>query len=216
MQDNIRRTSSTSVVQRVIDHLTSALARKELRPGDRLPTEMELAEQLGIGRNSVREGIKFLTALGVLVVRRPEGTFVAQEFSGKILDPLLYGLMMEQDGSEDSLEELRLGIETITIDTAARKATAEDVASLAQRLSLLKSAVKEGNEEKVFRAEDEFHLALSSATHNALFAKIAAFVRQLAAKKRHQEIRKSLQETKGENIVEANRRIFEQIENHAT
>ena len=212
MQNSVSRTSSTSVVQRVIDHLTTALAEKELRPGDRVPTEMELAEQLGIGRNSVREGIKFLTALGVLVVRRPEGTFVAQEFSGKLLDPLLYRLMMEQAGSEDSIEELRQGIETITIDTAARKATAEDVAALAQKLSLLKSAVKEGNEEKILQADDDFHVALSAATHNALFEKIAAFVRELTAKRRQQEIRGLLREKRGGELMRPYREIFERVD----
>ena len=214
MQNHVCRTSSTSAAQRVIDHLTTALAKKELRPGDRLPTEMELAQQLGIGRNSVREGIKFLTALGVLVVRRPEGTFVEQEFSEKILNPLLYELMMDQAGSEDSFEELRQGIETITIDTATRKATAEDLAALAQRLSLLKSAVKEGDKEKIFQMDDAFHVTLSLATHNTLYAKISAFVRELTAKKRKKNIQKALQEKDWKKMITSYQEILDRMENN--
>ena len=212
MQSSEGRKSSTSVVQRVVDHLTAMLAEKELRPGDRLPTEMELAVELGIGRNSVREGIKFLTALGVLVVRRPEGTFVTQEFSGKVLDPLLYGIMMEQAGSEEAVEELRQGIESITVDAAERKATAEDVAALAHRMSLLKSAVREGDEEKILQADDGFHDALSAATHNALYAKIATFVRGLTEKTRQQEIAGLVRDGSGEELVRPCQEIFERIE----
>ena len=65
--------STKSVVQQVIDRLTDAMLHKELRPGDKIPTEMELSESFGIGRNSVREAIKILVSYGVLEIRRPEG-----------------------------------------------------------------------------------------------------------------------------------------------
>ena len=49
----LKRIKSESVVQQIIDSLVDAMIRKELRPGDQIPTEMELAEKLGVGRNSV-------------------------------------------------------------------------------------------------------------------------------------------------------------------
>ena len=62
----LKRIKSESVVQQIIDSLVEAMIRKELKPGDQIPTEMELAERLGVGRNSVREAIKILVYFGVL------------------------------------------------------------------------------------------------------------------------------------------------------
>ena len=57
------------------------MLNRELRPGDKIPTEAELAESMGVGRNSIREAIKILVYLGVLEIRRAEGTFVCEGFS---------------------------------------------------------------------------------------------------------------------------------------
>ena len=61
-----------SVVQSVINCLTDAIRSGELKPGDRIPPEPELAESLGVARSSVREAIKILTYLGVLESKRAE------------------------------------------------------------------------------------------------------------------------------------------------
>ncbi len=74
----LKKLNSESVVQQVINCLTDAIIHKELRPGDKIPTEMELAQTLGVGRNSIREAIKILVYLGVLEIRRAEGTFVCE------------------------------------------------------------------------------------------------------------------------------------------
>ena len=79
----LKRIKSESVVQQIIDSLVDAMIRKELRPGDQIPTEMELAEKLGVGRNSVREAIKILVYFGVLEIRRAEGTYVCEGFSSR-------------------------------------------------------------------------------------------------------------------------------------
>lgn len=65
----LKKLNSESVVQQVINCLTDAIIHKELRPGDKIPTEMELAQTLGVGRNSIREAIKILVYLGVLEIR---------------------------------------------------------------------------------------------------------------------------------------------------
>ena len=66
MSANFKKMDRSSVVQNVIDCLTDAMRSGELKPGDRIPTEMELSDQLGIARNSVREAVKILVYLGVL------------------------------------------------------------------------------------------------------------------------------------------------------
>ena len=99
----LKRVKNPSVVQQVIDSLTEAMIQKELRPGDKIPTETELSESLGVARNSVREAIKILVFLGVLEIRRPEGTFVCNGFSESMINPMIYGIILNQGDSYDSL-----------------------------------------------------------------------------------------------------------------
>ena len=61
----LKKLNNESVVQRVINCLTDAMINKELRPGDKIPTELELSETLGVGRNSIREAIKILSLIHI-------------------------------------------------------------------------------------------------------------------------------------------------------
>lgn len=59
----LKKINNVSVVQQVIDNLTEAMLNRQLRPGDKIPTEAELAESMGVGRNSIREAVKILVYL---------------------------------------------------------------------------------------------------------------------------------------------------------
>ena len=76
-----RSLQNHSVVQKIVDQITEAILRGELRPGDRLPTEAELCSSMGVGRNSVREAIKILEAYGVAEIRRADGTYICSTYS---------------------------------------------------------------------------------------------------------------------------------------
>ena len=76
----VKNLKKESVVQSVINCLTDAMRSKELKPGDRIPPEPELAASMGVARSSVREAIKILSYLGVLESKRAEGTFVCSGF----------------------------------------------------------------------------------------------------------------------------------------
>ena len=76
----VKNLKKESVVQSVINCLTDAMRNKELKPGDRIPPEPELAASMGVARSSVREAIKILSYLGVLESKRSEGTFVCSGF----------------------------------------------------------------------------------------------------------------------------------------
>ena len=82
-----------SVVNKIVDNITNAIINGELNPGDKIPTEAELSESMGAGRNSVREAIKVLEAYGVVHIKRAEGTFVSQEYDSRMIYPVLYGII---------------------------------------------------------------------------------------------------------------------------
>ena len=79
----VKNLKKESVVQSVINCLTDAMRNKELKPGDRIPPEPELAASMGVARSSVREAIKILSYLGVLESKRSE------EKDGRALEALL-------------------------------------------------------------------------------------------------------------------------------
>ena len=81
----VKNLKKESVVQSVINCLTDAMRNKQLKPGDRIPPEPELAASMGVARSSVREAIKILTYLGVLESKRSEGTFVCSGFQESMI-----------------------------------------------------------------------------------------------------------------------------------
>lgn len=204
----LRPIDNTSIVQQVIDRLTYAMIYKELRPGDKLPTEMELAASLGVGRNSIREAIKILVSFGVLDIRRPEGTFVANGFSDKMINPLLYGIILDQSDSIDSLKELREWVDLGILELAIDKAAPEDIFQLEEQLNKLLAAIDGGNVQKVFIADDVFHEAISIAAHNSLLAQIAKLVRTLTSEMRMHTIKNMIKNGKGDELKQAHQNLF--------
>ena len=202
----LRPIDNTSVVQQVIDRLTYAMIYKELRPGDKLPTEMELAASFGVGRNSIREAIKILVSFGVLDIRRPEGTFVASGFSDKMINPLLYGIILD---SIDSLKELREWVDLGILELALEKAEPEDLFQLEEQLHKLLAEIDGGDAHKVFVADDEFHEAISTAAHNSLLGQIAKLVRTLTSEMRITTIRNMIKLKKGNELKKAHEDLFQ-------
>lgn len=204
----LRPIDNTSVVQQVIDRLTYAMIYKELRPGDKLPTEMELAASFGVGRNSIREAIKILVSFGVLEIRRPEGTFVASGFSDKMINPLLYGIILDQSDSLDNLKELREWIDFGILELAMEKAAPEDIFQLEEQLNKLLAAIDGGDAEKVFVADDHFHEAISTAAHNSLLGQIAKLVRTLTSEIRMKTIANMMNYGKRDELKQAHINLF--------
>lgn len=96
-----------SVVDSVVSRLTSAIMSGELKPGMKIPTEADLVKAFGVGRNTVREAVRILVTYGILEVRRADGTYVCDRFSPKILDPMLYGIILQKESAHHELIGLR-------------------------------------------------------------------------------------------------------------
>jgi DNA-binding FadR family transcriptional regulator len=164
-----------SVVDAVLKQIKESIMNDELKPGEKIHTEVELIEQLGVGRNSVREAIKMLVALGVLEVRRGQGTFVATTIKPTFLDPLVFSLIIEPK-SNKNLYELRYLFDSMVIYNVLTKATTEDCMRLESIILEAKNAF-EANErvgDYDFFVEKDlaFHEALLELTDNPLIIRI--------------------------------------------
>lgn len=213
-QEFLRPIDNVSIVQQVIDRLTLAMINKELRPGDKIPAETALSLSFGVGRNSIREAIKILVSFGVLEIRRPEGTFVTKGFSDKMIDPLLYGIILDEDEeSVDSLKELREWIDVGILRQAILRAQKEEIAALQEEMNFLKTAVLEKNVKKIYDADNLFHEKLAEITHNSLFSKIANLVRLLTSEMRMQTIDHMVKIQKEQRMISVHQDMLDAIEN---
>lgn len=205
----LKKLNNESVVQRVINCLTDGMINKELRPGDKIPTELELSETLGVGRNSIREAIKILVYLGVLEIRRAEGTFVCEGFTESMIDPMIYGIILNRSDSYDNLMELREMMEAGVVRLAITKYTREDMQNLEEKLALMKAEIEKGprNTEAVFQADNEFHDAVSRMGHNALVDKINRVVQMLTWSIRLDTVTYMVGSGRGEELYEAHEKI---------
>ena len=96
------------VSRSVQDAIRNYVIAERLQPGDALPAETELARQLGVGRNSVREAVKALESLGILEVRRGSGLFVRDFSLEPLLDSLPYAMMSDVEDLADVFEVRRI------------------------------------------------------------------------------------------------------------
>ena len=214
----LKKVSSESVVQQVINALTEAMINRELRPGDKIPTEAEMAESMGVGRNSIREAIKILVYLGVLEIRRAEGTFVCEGFSESMIDPMIYGIILDKEDSYENLMELREMIEVGVLQLAMAKVQEEELQSLKEKLEHMETAIKAGpdNVESAFWADNEFHDAICNIGKNPLVNKINQVVRVLTYSMRFTTVETMIKTGRGQELYEAHQKIYEMIENKVT
>jgi len=166
-----RESVSSAVMNQIVNYLLSG----ELKPGDKLPTEHEFAQQLGVGRNSIREAIKMLSSIGVVEIKRGAGTFIAESMSSSILNPLILSLVFEQGASRELLE-LRFLLDTGVAELVIEKASDQGIKRLEEaNQKLHEEALKEQHENsQVLRDIDlDFHRLFYELAGNKLLDKIA-------------------------------------------
>lgn len=211
-----KKIRSESIVQQIIDAFAEEIMNGNLHPGEKVPTEKELAEKFGVGRNSVREAVKILVHMGVLEIRRAEGTFVCETFKNNMIDPMVYGIILDEAQNTEKLMELREIMEAGVIRLAARNADPRDLNNLERQLRLLKNEIEigEDNIDNIFEADNQFHNTISEMGHNQLLSKVEDVVHVLTYAMRYQSVREMLISGKGKELYEAHEKIFGILKYH--
>lgn len=204
----LKNLKKESVVQSVINMLTDAMRDKALKPGDKIPPEPELAASLGIARSSVREAVKILTYLGVLESKRSEGTFVCDGFKESMIDPMVYGIILNQDSFEN-LMELREMTEAGMMRLAIMKYDKEEMRTLEELLERMKEALDSGENavDNFFRIDNQFHDMIAQMGKNPLADKVNRVVRTLTYAMRYETVSAMIQSGRGEELIAAHREL---------
>ena len=178
--DSLPNIGHTSLPTSIMKILTDYLLSGELKPGDKLPTEAELSQKMGVGRNSVREAIKMLSSIGVVEAVRGSGIYITRSISESMLNPLVLGLVSEQ-GTSQELIQLRLLLDTGVAEIGIENIKDEDIKKLEQiNIELEKESKKsKHNNHKLRDLDLSFHKELYRISGNRLLAKVAEAIYKL-------------------------------------
>lgn len=136
----------------------------QLKPGDKLDSVQQLAENFQVGRSAVREALSALRAMGLLEMHQGEGTYV-RAFNPNMLSlPVHIAVLMKKEDVKNLLEVRRI-LEVGAVEAAAARWTEEHLAEISAALEQMKGA---NDEELGEEADFRFHMAIAKASQNDL------------------------------------------------
>jgi GntR family transcriptional regulator, transcriptional repressor for pyruvate dehydrogenase complex len=163
------RTRGTTLGQSVFRELLREIREGRLRVGDRLPSEADLMERFGVGRNTIREALNSLAVMGVLDVRPGRGATVLAASADSPLDADTVAVLLQEDAIDDLLE-LRELLEIDLAGRAAERATEADGERLEAAIDHCRFAAEQGL--TIYHADLEFHQALSAAARDTTYERV--------------------------------------------
>lgn len=158
----IREGESVNGYQRVFEVFRERVLNGEWRPGDRLPSERELALELKVGRPLLREVMRSLDMLGVLDIRHGKGAYVAKA-DFKVLSDFFAFYLAQEKNALDDVMQARIAIECQAVRLACDRATDNDIARIETCFKQLMATLEDP--EQGGRADYLFHLAIVEASH---------------------------------------------------
>ena len=210
MSNLFEATKRESAVDIVVNSIKQLLIDRRLKPGDKLPSELEISEGLGVSRGSVREAMKILSAFGLVDIKIGNGTYVCESPSNGMLDSFLFTFFASNPNVED-LYELRCIFEIDILELILKHYDEnwEYRRQLRKNLDELTALMNEGATPEQLKHNDlEFHHLMGKASNNLLVEKIYNFIIEFMGP----SISKTHEKQKGEIVYEVHKNILDIIE----
>jgi GntR family transcriptional regulator, transcriptional repressor for pyruvate dehydrogenase complex len=166
-----------SLVDEVVEKLRILIEDSALSAGERLPTEAQLVQKLGVSRNALREAIRRLETVGLIWVRHGQGMFVGDREGLSGCTKLFRSAMAMSGKDLTDVAELRCVIEYYTVRRAAELASPEQVAELWE--ALVRMACEDQTHEEAIRTDFEFHRKLADVAGNQLMLTLMTILEEL-------------------------------------
>lgn len=195
-------------VDAVTQFVRRRIERGELKPGDRLPPERDLAAQIGVSRPTVRTALRSLATMGVVQSKQGAGTFITAGPPTLASEPL--GLLAALHGlSRDGLFEARLILEVGSSALAADRASGSDLAAMSEEVTGMFASI--GDPLTFLRHDVQFHRAIAAASRNPVLGVLIDMLSSLFYERRSETIQRAtdLRET-----ADAHRRIYQAVRAH--
>lgn len=189
--------------ERTAHKLLEMIQRQGYTAGDKLPTEAELGELLGVGRNTVREALRSLMSRNIVTIRQGSGTFISDK-NGVADDPLGFAMIDDRRKLTEDLIQIRVMLEPPIAALAAQNATAEDIRRLEAILLELETSMMQRQD--YAEKDSRFHAHIANCSHNLVMKNLVPVitdgVRVFAG---------AVRETEYEQTLQSHRRIYEAI-----
>jgi GntR family transcriptional regulator, transcriptional repressor for pyruvate dehydrogenase complex len=182
-----------------------SLILKELKPGDKLPAERELAEMLGVSRSSIRDAIRRLELVGLVEPRQGSGTRVREISTEALVSPLA-NVIAHKRQLVSELLEFRQMLEPGMAARAAEHATPDDVAKMEEILDRQERTVRGGG--LAIEEDSEFHYRIATAARNSVVLKVVDVVMDLLRETRSRSLQS---EGRPQRSMAGHRRILSAI-----
>ncbi len=178
-------TQTKTLAEQVADGIMNLIQETPYKAGDKLPTEKELCERTGAGRNTVREALKILASRNVLEIRQGAGTFVSEK-QGISDDPLGFSMVNDHVKLTKDLLQVRIMLEPQIAALAAQCAKEHEIKELEEILEEMEAAMKK--REDYSELDTKFHTKIAQCTHNIVMENllpvigkgVAVFAREVA------------------------------------
>jgi GntR family transcriptional regulator, transcriptional repressor for pyruvate dehydrogenase complex len=164
----LRPLRRSPLYEEVVDRLREFIDVQQLKPGDRLMSEREITERLGVSRTSVRQALTALRVLGMVEIRHGDGIYLLRPPADLI--PSLALEVLHSDADHPMIWEVREGIEPQAARLAARRRTDTDLAAMAEALEAMEASIAEGGEGVL--ADRHFHNSIVDAARNQLLRQL--------------------------------------------
>jgi GntR family transcriptional regulator, transcriptional repressor for pyruvate dehydrogenase complex len=200
--ESVRRAKVYEEVARQIERLIL----KKLQPGDKLPSERELAETLGVSRSSIRDAIRSLELMGMVEPRQGAGTVVLEISASSLVNPIANTLKRKEQLIGELLD-FRKMLEPPLAARAATHASSDEIAEMEEILERQAARMRKG--ESAIAEDSEFHYSIALASRNSVVFKVLDTLMDLLRDTRE----RSLQvEGRGPKSLAGHKRILAAIE----
>ncbi|SDX84759.1 FadR/GntR family transcriptional regulator [Citreimonas salinaria] len=173
-----RPVQSEKLSSAVVRQIEKLILRGILRPGERLPSERELSEQLDVSRPSLREAVAELQIRGLLSPRAGSGIYVADVLGSAFSDALI-GLFAKHDEAVFDYLSFRRDMEGLAAERAATAGTDSDLKVIDTLFARMETAHRKRDPADEARLDADFHLAIIEASHNVIMLHMMRSMYQL-------------------------------------
>ena len=199
-------TQTKTLAEQVADGIMNLIQETPYKAGDKLPTEKELCERTGAGRNTVREALKILASRNVLEIRQGAGTFVSEK-QGIPDDPLGFSMVNDHVKLTKDLLQVRIMLEPQIAALAAQCAKEHEIKELEEILEEMEAAMKK--REDYSELDTKFHTKIAQCTHNIVMENLLPVIGKGVA-----VFAKEVAQTEYDQTWFSHRKIFCYIRDH--
>jgi len=159
-----------SVIDEVIRSIREMITSGNFAVGDKLPAELKLCDELGVGRSTIREAFRVLQASGQIELMTGKGAYVRSVNDSTY--ETIKSWFVERESEVSELMEVRMAIEPVAIRLAIQRGSSKQIAQIQQIHELFKKAVAKKNALDLATLDESFHSAIIEAGNNPILVKI--------------------------------------------